>query len=378
MHNPMRPVLLTVLLAAAGQGGCTGISVQPFGILAGGQAVQRVTLENDGGMRLSYIDYGATLVSADVAGKGGERRNVILSLPDLDAYVRTKRRFASVIGRYAGRIGGARYTLDGRTVQLPANAKGIAIHGEPNGYEKRLWQRQDFADAASIGSIYRLVSEDGDQGFPGRLEISVTYRLMRRSDEFRIEYAATADAPTVLNLTNHAYFNLAGAGSAGMASHRFRIAADRYAVTDEKKVPTGELASVAGTPLDFRRQAGVMQWLAGGASSALLGTPPGFDHALLFAKKQGAYGLVAVVDELESGRRMEIRSTEPSVLFNSGNGFDGTEAGSEGRSYARYDGFAFETQGLPDAPNQPHFPSTVLRPGAVFRSVTGFRFTAGR
>jgi aldose 1-epimerase len=378
MHNPMRPLLLVVLLAAAGQGGCTGISVQPFGILAGGQAVQRVTLENDRGMRLSYIDYGATLVSAEVAGRRGERRNVILSLPDLDSYVRTKRRFASVIGRYAGRIGGARYTLDGRTVQLPANARGIAIHGEPHGYEKRLWQRQDFADAASIGSIYRLVSPDGDQGFPGRLELSVTYRLMRRSDEFRIEYAATTDAPTVLNLTNHAFFNLAGAGSAGMATHRFRIAAGQYAVTDAKKVPTGELASVAGTPLDFRRPAGVMQWLAGGASSALLGTPPGFDHALLFAKKPGAYGLVAVVDELESGRRMEVRSTEPSVLFNSGNGFDGTEAGSEGRAYARYDGFALETQGLPDAPNQPHFPSTVLRPGAVFRSVTGFRFTAGR
>lgn len=258
MHNPMRPLLLALLLAAAGQGGCTGISVQPFGILAGGQAVQRVTLENDRGMRLSYIDYGATLVSAEVAGKRSERRNVILSLPDLDGYVRTKRRFASVIGRYAGRIGGARYTLDGRTVQLPANAKGIAIHGEPNGYEKRLWQRQDFADAASIGSIYRLVSEDGDQGFPGRLEVSVTYRLMRRSDEFRIEYAATTDAPTVLNLTNHAFFNLAGAGSAGMATHRFRIPAGRYAVTDGKKVPTGELASVAGTPLDFRRPSSVM------------------------------------------------------------------------------------------------------------------------
>jgi aldose 1-epimerase len=381
MRNPVRPLPLAVLLAAAGQGGCTGISVQPFGILASGQAVQRVTLENDRGMRLSYIDYGATLVSAEVADRRGRRRNVILSLPDLESYVRTKRRFASVIGRYAGRIGGARFTLDGRTVQLPANARGVAIHGEPDGYEKRVWQRQDFADAASIGSIYRLVSGDGDQGFPGRLELTVTYRLMRGSDEFRIEYAASTDAPTVLNPTNHAYFNLAGAGSAGMSSHRFRIAADRYAVTDEKKVPTGELAGVAGTPLDFRRPAGIARWLEAGqgapasaAAAALLGSPPGYDHALMFPKRPGEYALVAVVDELASGRRMEVRTTAPSVLFNSGNGFDGSEPGAEGRAYARYDGFALETQGLPDAPNKPQFPSTVLRPGEAFRSMTSFRF----
>lgn len=367
-------LLPAALLAAAGQGACTGIAAQPFGVTPAGQAVQRVTLENDRGMRLSYIDYGATLLSAEVADRSGRRRNVILSLPDLDSYLRTNRRFAAVIGRYAGRIGGARYTLDGRTVQLPANAKGVAVHGGPHGFDKRLWRRQDFADAASLGSIYRLVSEDGDQGFPGRLEVSVTYRLMRRSDEFRIEYAARTDAPTVLNLTNHAYFNLAGAGSAGMGTHRFRIPAERYAVTDAKKIPVGDLASVAGTPLDFRKPAGVMERLAAG--DPLLGEPAGYDHALVFTKKAGAYALVGVVDETGSGRRMEIRSTEPSVLFNTGNGFDGSEMGSEGRAYARYDGFAFETQHLPDSPNQPHFPSTALRPGQEFRSVTSFRFSA--
>ena len=368
-------LLPAALLAAAGQGGCTGIAAQSFGVTPAGQAVQRVTLENDRGMRLSYIDYGATLLSAEVADRRGRRRNVILSLPDLDSYLRTSRRFAAVIGRYAGRIGGARYTLDGRTVQLPANSKGVAIHGDPHGFDKQVWRRHDFADAASLGSIYRLVSEDGDQGFPGRLEVSVTYRLLRRSDEFRIEYAATTNAPTVLNLTNHVFFNLAGAGSAGMAAHRFRILAERYAVTDEKKIPLGELASVAGTPLDFRRPAGVMERLDAGAS--LLGVPAGFDHPLVFDKKNGAYALVGVVDETGSGRRMEIRSTEPSVLFNSGNGFDGSEMGSEGHAYGRHDGFAFETQHLPDSPNQPHFPSTALRPGQEFRSVTSFRFSPG-
>lgn len=371
-HGCLHSLLPAVLLAVAGQGGCTGITVQAFGAMPSGQPVGRVTLENDLGMRLSYIDYGATLLAAEVADRHGRRRNVILGLPDLDAYLRTKRRFAAVIGRYAGRIGGARFTLDGRTVQLPANAKGMAVHGDPHGFDKRLWRRQDFADAASIGSIYRLVSEDGDQGFPGRVEVSVTYRLMRRSDEFRIEYGATTDAPTVLNLTNHAFFNLAGAGSAGMATHRFRILASRYAVTDAQKIPLGGLAGVAGTALDFRTPAGIAQRLAAG--DPLLGTPPGYDHALVF--DHGSDGLVAVIDEASSGRRMAIRSTEPSVVFFSGNGFDGSETGSEGRAYQRHDGFAFETQHLPDSPNQPQFPSTVLRPGQTYRSVTSFRFTA--
>ncbi|UGQ45775.1 aldose epimerase family protein [Massilia endophytica] len=357
----MRIALAIALLCAAGQGGCTGITVQPFGFMPTGEAVEKVTLANERGMRLSYIDYGATLLRADVADRQGRRRNIILNLPDLPSYLRTQRRFAAVIGRYAGRIGNARYTLDGVTIQLPANAKGTALHGDPHGYDKRLWKRRDFADAASIGSVYTLVSPDGDQGHPGRLEVSVTYRLLRKRDEFRIEYEARSDAPTVVNLTNHAYFNLAGAGSEGIASHRFRFGASRYAVTDEKKVPTGELAPVRGTPLDFTRPASA-------------GANPAFDHSLVFDRP----GLVAVIDETESGRRMEVRTSEPSAQFNTGGGFDGSETGGEGRAYQRNDGFAFETQHLSDSPNQPGFPSTVLRPGQVFRSWTSFRFSIAK
>jgi aldose 1-epimerase len=365
----MRLLLAIALLGAAGQGGCTGISVQPFGFMPSGERVEKVTLTNERGMQLSYIDYGATLTSALVADRRGERRNIILNLPDLPSYLRSTRRYAAVIGRYAGRIGNGRYELDGRTVKLPVNARGTALHSDPTGFDKRLWRRRDFADALSIGSVYTLVSADGEQGHPGRLEVSVTYRLLRKRDEFRVEYAAVTDAPTAINLTNHAYFNLAGAGSTGLGSHLFRIDAPQYAVLDAKKVPTGELALVDGTPLDFRRPASAMARLQ---PSALLGDPAAFDHSLVFAKP----GLVGVIDETRSGRRMEVRTTEPSLVFNTGAAFDGSETGGEGYAYQRHDGFAFETQHLSDSPNRPNFPSTVLRPGQRFSSETSFRFSA--
>lgn len=359
--------LVVGCLLGADHAEATGIRVQPWGASSDGTQVERVTLENERGMRLAYIDYGATLVAAEVPDRKGQRRNVILNLPDLPAYQRTGRRFAAVMGRYAGRIGGARFTLDGRVVELVANAKGVALHGDPDGYDRRVWRRRDFADAASIGSVYSIVSPDGDQHFPGRVEVSVTYRLMRKTNELRIEYAAATDAPTVINLTNHAYFNLAGAGERGIASHVFEIRAGRYAETDARRIPRGVLASVAGTALDFRKPSGMMERLA--APSLLLGDPPGFDHSLLFDKAPGEFGLVAVIGETGSGRRMEIRTSEPALQLNSGGGFDGSEYG-----YQRNDGFAFETQHLPDSPNHPNFPSTALYPGKPFRSITTFRF----
>ncbi|WP_395408692.1 aldose epimerase family protein [Pseudoduganella sp. UC29_106] len=321
-------------------------------------------MSNDRGMQLSYIDYGAILVAATVADRHGKRANIVLGAPDLAAYMRSNRRYGAVMGRYAGRIGNARFTLDGKEYTLTPNRNGLAIHGDPDGFDRRVWARTDFADRESVGSTYRLVSPDGDQGMPGRLELSVTYRLMRKRDEFRIEYVARSDAATVLNVTNHAYFNLAGAGSSGLASHRFQIDADRYVAADGKKVPTGGLPDVAGTALDFRRAASVAGRLEGG-----------YDHGFVFSKPAGALARVAVIDELESGRRMEVSTTEPSAQLYTANGFDGSEMGAEGRAYERYDGFAFETQHLADSPNKPQFPTTVLRPGEEFRSVTVFSFS---
>jgi len=363
-----------LLLLAVPAQALAGVKVQAWGALADGRLVDKVTLRNERGMQLAYIDYGATITTVAVPDRKGRAANVMLSLPSLNAYVATRRRHGAIIGRYAGRIGHARFPLDGRVVQLVPNAKGLALHGDPDGFDKRLFQRTDFADAASIGSVYRLLSPAGDQGFPGRLEVSVTYRLMRKSNEFRIEYAAASDAPTIVNLTNHGYFNLSGAGANGLASHSFQIAASRYAILDALRVPTGELAPVAGTPLDFRRPASAATRLAAG--SALLGNPAWFDHGLVFDKGEGKLALVATIDDGASGRRMQVLTTEPSVIFNSGNGFDGSETGTEGVAYRRHDGFAFETQHLADSPNHPHFPSTVLRPETPFSSMTVFRFSA--
>lgn len=362
----MRCVLLAGLLAASAAA-TAGIRVQAYGVTAAGQTVEKVVLENARGMKLAYIDYGATLVQADVAGRNGQRRNIILSLPDLAAFEHTRGRYGAIIGRYAGRIANGRYTLDGKTVQLPVNSKGVAIHGDPAPWEKRVWQRQDFADKDSIGSIYRLHSADGDQGFPGAMEVSVTYRLLRRRDEFRIEYQATTSAPTVHNFTNHVYFNLAGAAANTLDSHRFQIDADRYLETDKLRIPTGAMPQVHGTPFDFRRAAGVSERLA---------AVQGYDHSLLFSKPAGAYAQVAIIRDQASGRRMVVSTSEPSVQFYTVNGFDGTEVGSEGVAYQRYGAFAFETQHLPDSPNHASFPATALYPTQVFRSRTSFSFAS--
>lgn len=357
----------------------TGISVQDWGATRDGRHVERVTVQNARGMRLSYIDYGATLTEVAPPDRHGTPVNLILSVPSLAAYEANGRRYGAIMGRYAGRIAGARFTLDGETIKLVPNAKGVAIHSDPDGYDRRVWQRRDFADATSLGSVFTLVSPSGDQRFPGTVTVNVTYRLLRHRNEFHIEYAATTDAPTVINLTNHGFYNLAGAaaGAAGLATHRFMIGADRYAVTDAKRVPTGELASVAGTALDFRAPASLTARLQ---PSSMLGDPPNFDHSLVFAPRAsvgaraGALATVAVITETTSGRRMTVRTTEPSVQFNSGSGFDGGEIGSEGVAYQRYAGFAFETQHLPDSPNHANFPTTTLRPGQPYRSLTVYQF----
>jgi aldose 1-epimerase len=361
--------------AAAGAAGATSIRVDNFGRTRAGQQVGRVTLENALGMRFSCIDYGATITAIVVPGRrrklASTGTNIVLGLPSLAAYEASTRRYGAVMGRYAGRIGNARFTLDGKPVALVPNAKGTALHGDPDGYDKRVWQRREFADAEAIGVIYHLLSPDGDQGFPGQVSVSVTYRLLRKRNELQVEYAASSDAATVINLTNHAYFNLAGAASGSLATHRFRIDAARYATVDAKRVPDGVLAPVAGTALDFRRGAALTPRLR---ASTLLGDPPGFDHTLVFADHGGALALVAQISDTGSGRRMQVRTTEPSVQLYSGNGFDGSETGAEGLAYPRYAGFAFETEHLPDSPNHPNFPSTRLAPGRPFHSLTTFRF----
>jgi aldose 1-epimerase len=369
---------VALCLAATGAPAvAASVHVEPFGRTARGAAVSRIVMTNDRAMRVAIIDRGATLTMMEVPDRQGRARNVVLALPDVAAFERTQRRWGGIIGRYAGRIADARFTLDGRKHSLTPGRNGVTLHGGPDGFDSRMWHAETRRDAMSSSAIFRLTSPAGDQGFPGRLSVEVTYRLMDRMNELRIEYRATTTAPTVFNPTNHMFLNLGGADSGTIDTHRLRLFAKLYVESDARKIPTGRLLPVAGTPLDFRR----LRWLVASRAAAhpLLAWSGGFDHAYLLRNDPAARPQpVAAVEDPRSGRRLAIDSTEPAVVFNSGNGFDGTETGAEGVAYAKYAGLALETQHLPDAPNQPSFASTVVRPGHLFRSVTVYHFSTTR
>lgn len=365
---------LIAMIIVAGAAHAAEVRRLPFGKTKAGAAVVKTVLRNDLGMSVAAIDYGATLTAIETPDRQGKVANVVLNRPDIGAYETNQRRYGAIIGRYAGRITDARFTLDGATYQLEAGRNNMTLHGGSRGYDKRLWSSQTVSDRQSVGVRFSLLSPVGDQGFPGALRLTVTYRLMRKSNELHIEYAALTTAPTVVNFTNHAFFNLAGAGAGTIADHRVQIDADRYAEVDARKAPTGKLPLVEGMVLDFRepRRMGDVLRL----EDPFLASSNGFDHSLVLRDGVTATPqLAGWIEDPASGRRMTVLTTEPSVQFNSGNGFDGSEIGSEGVAYPRHSGLAFETQHLPDSPNQPSFPSTELRPGKPFRSTTILRFS---
>lgn len=369
--------LVALVLIMAGTAQAAEVRREPFGETKAGVAVVRTVLRNDLGMTVAAIDFGATLTAIEAPDRRGRFANVVLNRPDIAVYETNQRRYGAVVGRYAGRITDARFTLDGAVHTLEAGRNNMTLHGGANGYDKRVWSSSAISDRRSVGVRYRLLSPAGDQGFPGAVTLTVTYRLMRKANELHIEYEAHTDAPTVINPTNHAFFNLAGAGQRTVLDHRVQIDAARYAEVDARKAPTGALLSVAGTVLDFRTPRRVGDVLK--LDDRLLASSNGFDHSLVLADAMASKPRPAGwIEDPASGRRMTILTTEPSVQFNTGNGFDGSEAGEEGVAYPRYAGLAFETQHLPDSPNQPAFPSTVLRPGKPFRSMTVLRFTAAQ
>jgi aldose 1-epimerase len=347
--------------------------VEPFGKTAKGQPVSQITMTNDRNMRVRLISYGATVTAIEVPDRDGKVCNIVLSLPDMASYERTERRWGGIIGRYAGRIGNARFVLDGKTFKLEPGRNGVTLHGGSDGYDKRVWKFRTLADAQSLATVFTLRSPNGDQGFPGALKLEVTYRLMRASNMLKIEYRAKTSAPTVVNFTNHAFFNLADAGNGTIRDHILTLPADRYSETDEKKIPTGRLLSVERTPLDFRQPTAIGRSLT--SDHPLLTPSLGYDHSYAFGDQPSRSPRpIAFVRDPASGRTMAISTTEPGLQFNSGNGFVGKETGSEGVAYPIYAGFALETQHLPDSPNQPLFSSTRLDPGKTFSSVTTYEF----
>lgn len=302
--------------------------------------------------------------------RDGVLANVVLSLPDLHAYEVSSSYFGALIGRYANRIGGARFVLDGREYHLAANDGRASLHGGHRGFGQRIWQVVARESEAELS----YVSHDGEEGYPGNLAVTVAYRLAEPG-ALRIDYRATADEPTVLNLTNHSYFNLAGEGAGSIADHVLTIEADHYTPVDAGLIPTGEIAPVAGTPLDFRRPTPIGARLRTGFAQILRAR--GYDHNFVLKGARGDVPLrAALVAEPCGGRTLEVLTTEPGLQFYSGNFLNGTEAGRSRRSYRQGDGLALETQHFPDSPNQPQFPTTTLRPGETFRSSTIFRFGA--
>ncbi|MGC4105292.1 MAG: aldose epimerase family protein [Thermomicrobiales bacterium] len=340
------------------------------------------TLANDAGMVVTILAYGAIVQSLTVPDRDGNPANVVLGFgPDrFDDYRTKSPYFGAIVGRYANRIANGRFTLDGTTYDVPTNDGPNSLHGGTIGFDKQVYTPRAFMTDEGPSLELSRVSPDGEEGYPGALDLRITYTLTQ-ANTLRITYHATTDAPTVVNLSNHSYFNLAGEGSGSIVDHVLRLNASRFTPVGPTLIPTGEFAPVAGTPFDFTTAKPIGRDLRDGSHPQIV-IGRGYDHNFVIDRPDGAasgtLALVARVEEPVSGRVLEVHSTEPGVQFYTGNFIDGTFAGASGRVYRQTDAFALETQHFPDSPNQPDFPSTVLRPGEVFESVTEWRFsTAG-
>ncbi|MBU6536296.1 aldose epimerase family protein [Streptomyces mayonensis] len=344
-----------------------------FGRLADGTKVYRWSLEN-GGTRMKVLSYGGVVQSLEIPDRRGRRANVSLGFDNLDDYVARSPHFGALIGRYGNRIAKGRFTLDGEEYQLSVNDGENSLHGGALGFDYRVWDVEPFTEGSDTGLVLHYTSVDGEMGYPGTLRAKVTYTLTRRGD-WHIDYEATTDRATVVNLTSHVYWNLAGEGSGTVEDHELSIAASRYTPTDAGLIPTGELARVSGTPFDFRRAKPVGRDLRDGHPQLV--TAQGFDHNWVLDK-----GVthrpehIATLRDPASGRTLRIATDQPGLQFYSGNFLDGTLTGTGGALYRQGDALCLETQHFPDSPNQPSFPSTVLRPGETYRTSTVHSFGA--
>ncbi len=332
-------------------------------------SVDRYVLTNGHGMRVKILPYGGIVQSLEVPDRNGETANVVLGFDEVQGYLdHPDPYFGALIGRYGNRIADGRFTLDGTSYALPVNNGPNSLHGGTAGFDKRVWAATPIGtDALEL----RLSSPDGDQGYPGTLSVTVRYTVTGEQG-LRIDYEATTDAPTVVNLTNHSYFNLGGAGSGDVYGHLLQLNATRFTPVDASLIPTGDLDPVARTPLDFRRPVAIGERIR--EAHPQLRYAGGYDHNFLLDRTGAGLFAAAQVTEPVSGRTMEVLTTEPGLQFYSGNFLDGTIAGAGGGLYRQGDGLALETQHYPDSPNRPAFPSTVLRPGETYRSTTEYRF----
>ena len=345
------------------------IEIASFGTTRGRQAVDLITLRHPSGLTAAVTTLGAALVSLMAPDRNGNLADIVLGMDTAHDYEANDASMGATVGRYANRIAGGRFTLDRQTFQLPTDASGNTLHGGPVGFSKAVWFHER---AGGEGAAVRLrhVSPAGDQGFPGRLETTVVYRLL--ADRLSIEYDATTDAPTVINLTNHSYFNLSGDLASSVLNHRLTLDADRYTVPGEGLIPTGEIQGVTGTPLDFRDGKRIGRDIASNHPLMVLGG--GFDHNLIIRGQAGLLRRAARLEHAPTGRAFELWTTEPGLQLYSANWLQGL--GGKGVDYTPHCAVCLEPQHFPDSPNQPAFPSTRLDPGQRFRSLTEYRLGA--
>jgi len=374
----MRSLLATLVLAA-GLASAAEVTVpsRGFGRLADGREARVFTLDNGRGLVAEITDLGGIIVRLLVPDRAGHAADVVLGVDSAGEFEAKAAGFNAVIGRYANRIAGGRFNLDGKTYELETNSSSggipVHIHGGRQGFNRRLWAATPTTRDGLPAVRLRLTSPDGDQGYPGTLQVEVLYSVTADGG-LRLDYSATTDRPTPLNLTNHAYFNLKGEGEGDILEHELTLHASRYTPVTPALIPTGELAPVAGTPFDFTRPRRIGDRIAESHPQLVLGR--GYDHNFVLDQRGAEPGLAAVVREPASGRILEVLTTEPGVQLFTSNHFAGRLTGKSGRPYPRFAGFCLETQHFPDSPNQPGFPSTILRPGQTFRSTTIFRFSA--
>lgn len=334
-----------------------------------GQSVDLYVLTNKEGMVAKVLTYGAILTELQVPDRHGELNDIVLGFDDIDRYLGDHPYFGAIIGRFANRVAKGKFALNGKDYRLATNDGPNHLHGGLKGFDKVVWHAKPVQAEDCGGVELSYISPDGEEGYPGNLSVTVTYTLTDMS-ELKFEYTATTDKPTPVNLTNHTYFNLAGAENSDILGHELMLAADQYTPMDDSLTPTGEIKTVESTPLDFREPTAI-----GARIMQIAGTTGGYDHNYIL-EKSGGLALAARVHEPTTGRVMEIFTTEPAVQLYTGNFLDGSVRGKKGVLYKKYHGFCLETQHFPDSVNQPNFPNTILRPGERYYQTTVHRFYA--
>jgi aldose 1-epimerase len=346
-----------------------GIRKESWGQSPDGRAVDLYTLTNGKGMEARIINWGGIVVSLKVPDKSGTPVDVVLGFDTFDPYIKNPAYFGALIGRYGNRIGHAKFKLDGITYHVPKNDGANSLHGGTSGFNSKLWTAQPAGNNLEL----TYLSKDGEEGYPGNLTAKVTYSLTD-DNGLRIDYSATTDKDTVLNLTNHSYFNLAGQGEGDILGHTIEIVADRYTPVDSGLIPTGVLAPVEGTPFDFRKATAIGARIDENNEQLKLGH--GYDHNFVLNRKGGSLELAARVEDPKNGRIMEVLTDQPGIQFYTGNFLDGTLHGKGGKVYQRRCALCLETQHFPDSPNHPKFPTTELKPGQEYKTSTVYRFPA--